>query len=131
MLAVEHDHAGAGAEDRRAGGGERAQRIAEPLALDPERHHRRLAAGKHERIEAVEIGRDAHLARARAERGEDLRMGLEVALQGEHADCGRGHAGHYQPRGDSSCSDSSLDVSRLSIAWPRPVLAAATRAGSR
>ena len=38
-------------------------------------------------------------------------MGLEVALQGEDADRGGVSSGggrvHYQPRGDSSCSDST------------------------
>ncbi len=46
-------------------------------------------------------------------------MGLEVALQREDADQRRARRrvwGHsYQPRGASSCSDSSLEVSRLTI----------------
>ncbi len=119
---------GTGAENRRAGGRQRAQRLTQTLTLDPQCHHGRFAARKHERVEPLQVGRDAHLARDRTERAQDVRVSLEVALQCEDAD---GEDRHYQPRGDSSCSDSSLDVSRLSIAWPRPVLAAATRAGSR
>ena len=43
VLAVEHDHPGAGAEHRRAAAHELAQRVAEALAGDAERHRRRLA----------------------------------------------------------------------------------------
>ncbi len=60
---------------------------------------------------------------------QQLRMRVEVALESEDADQLTGHG--YQPRGDSSCSDSSFELSRLTIGCPRPVDAAATRAGSR
>jgi hypothetical protein len=46
-------------------------------------------------------------------------MGLEVALQREDPDAGdalRRCLRHYQPREASSCSDSSFEVSMLSIA---------------
>ncbi len=48
---------GAGAEHRPAGGVEGAQRLGQPLALDAERHRRRLAAGQDQRVEPVEVGR--------------------------------------------------------------------------
>ena len=65
VLAVEHDHPRAGAEHRRAGAHELAQRVGEPLALDAERHRRRLAAGHDQPVEPVEIARHADLAHAR------------------------------------------------------------------
>ena len=57
VLAVEHDHPRAGAEHGHAGRDELAQRVGQPLALDPERHRRRLAAGDDEPVEPVEVGR--------------------------------------------------------------------------
>ena len=86
VIAIEHDQAGAGAEDRDATRGERAQRRGEPLALDPERHRRRLAAGHHQPVEPVEIGRHAHLARPRAELAEHAPVRREAALEREHPD---------------------------------------------
>ena len=44
-----------------------AQRLGQPLALDPERHRRRLAARDHEPVEPVEVGGHAHLAHLGAE----------------------------------------------------------------
>ena len=52
---------------------------------------------------------------------------LETALEREDPDQRRVT---HQPRDSSSCPDSSLEVSMLSIAAPSPVDAAATRAGS-
>ncbi len=108
----------------------------EALALDPECHHRRLAAGDDS---ASSPSRSAGTRTSRelgAEARQELGVGLEVALEGEDADQrrppGRVGVGHrYQPRGASSCSDSSFELSRLTIGCPRPVDAAATRAASR
>ena len=47
--------------------GELAQRLGQALALDAERHRRRLAAGQHEPVEPLEVGRHAHLAHVGAE----------------------------------------------------------------
>ena len=71
----------------------------------------------------------------------DLRVRLEPTLQGEDPHDSRGclaagqnsqcrRSRHYQPRGESSCSVSSFELSRLTIGCPRPLDAAATRAGS-
>ena len=58
MLAVEHDQPGAGAEAPASRASTSvAQRLGQPLALDAERHRRRLAAGHHEAVEAVEVAR--------------------------------------------------------------------------
>ena len=122
VLAVEHDQPGARAEHRRAGGGELAQRLGEALALDAERHRRRLAARQDEPVEPVEVRRDAHLTHVGAERAQDARVRGEPALEGEDAD--------YQPRLASSLLGSSLRASRLCIAVPSPSDARATRSGS-
>jgi hypothetical protein len=50
-----------------------------------------------------------------AERADDLRVRLEVTLEGEDPDRPR-HRRRYQPRGESNCSDSSFELSRLTIA---------------
>ena len=39
-----------------------AQRLGQPLALDAQRHRGRLAAGDHEPVEPLQVGRHAHLA---------------------------------------------------------------------
>ena len=104
-----------------------AKQLGQALALDPQRHHGGLAARDDQRVEVVEVPGDANLSRLGVQLGEYLGVGLEPALQGE--DPYRGAVIH-QPRGESSCSVSSLEVSRLSMARPRPVEAAATRAGS-
>ena len=89
-----------------------AQRPGQPLALDPERHRRRLAAGDDQAVEPVEIRGDADLAHGRAQSAQDRRVRLEVALQCEHADERRAH----QPRPARSCCSSSLRVSSDVIA---------------
>jgi hypothetical protein len=86
MLTVEHDQAGAGAEDRYAGrpglidvpagridvpalpGNARkpAQRLGQALTLDAQGHRGGLPAGNHQAVETVEVCRHAHLAHARA-----------------------------------------------------------------
>ena len=128
VIAVEHDHPGARPEHRRTGAGQVAQRVAEPLPLDSERDHGRLAPGDYQRVEPLEVGRHADLAAVGADPRE-LGVRLEAALQGQDPDhagrSARSAVAYYQPRGASSCSDSSLEVSRLTIGWPSPVEAAA------
>ena len=65
---------------------ELAQRIGEPLALDPERHRRRLAAGDHQAVEALQPRRGADLAHVGSEPAQHPRVRLEVPLQGQDAD---------------------------------------------
>src|SRR5439155_12398238 len=125
VVAVEHDQPGARAEDRGPGGRELAQRLGEALALDAQRHRRGLAARDDQPVEPLEAGRRAHLARVRAELAQDLRVRLEVALEGEDADDRRHH-----PRGESSCSVSSLRASSEIMGAPSPSVALATRSGS-
>src|SRR6202042_2599365 len=135
--AVEDDHPGAGSQDRNPGSGELPQRRGELLAFDALRDHCRLSPGQDQRVETLEVCRRAYLARLRTDPLEQLDVGLETALDRDHshqrrdrrprgAGCGFAH----QPRGESSSSSWSFQVSRLAIAGPRPVEAAATRAGS-
>ena len=63
-----------------------AQRVAEPFALDAERHRRRLAARHHQPVQPLEVGRHADLAHLGAEALQHLRVRFEVALKGEDAD---------------------------------------------
>ena len=86
VVAVEQDEPRAGAEDRLAGGVERAQRLDQALALDAEGHGRRLAAGHDEPVEAFEVARRANLAHLGAQRAQDAGVRGEAALQGEDAD---------------------------------------------
>jgi hypothetical protein len=68
MLAVEHDQPRARAEHGHPPPAHKlAQRLAQTLALDPERHRRRLAAGEHEPVQPVEVTRHAHLTHARTQ----------------------------------------------------------------
>jgi len=69
--------------------------LRQPLALDPERHRRRLTAGDHETVERVEVVGHAHVAHVRAERAQHPLVRGEAALQRQHPDDGM-HA--YQPR---------------------------------
>ena len=107
------------------GAHEVAQRLGQPLALDAERHRRRLAAGDDEPVEARQVGRHAHLAHLGAEVAQDLAVRLEVALEREDPD----ERGAHQPRLARSWRSSSLRVSSEVIAWPRPSHARATRVG--
>ena len=105
---------------------ELAQRLGEALALDPERHRRRLAAGHDQPVEPVEVGgRRAPRARRRRATRRIARVGGEAALQGEDADCtNRGRR--------ASCSSLELArLERLHRACRGPRRRAATRSGSR
>ena len=86
VVAVEHDHARRTCRTPACPARQLAQRLGEALALDPERHRRRLAAGDHQPVEPVEVGGHAHLARVGAELAQHRRVRREVALQGEDAD---------------------------------------------
>jgi hypothetical protein len=90
MVAVEHDHPRAGAEDGLAAGDEVDQRLGESLSLDSEPDGRGFASRDDESIDALEILGRADLPDVDVEAGECLRMGLEPALKGEDAD--------HQPR---------------------------------
>ena len=65
VLAVEHDHPGAGAED---GPLEPAQRLVDPVEAHQPRDRGRLAPRDHEPVETVELLGLAHLDHLRAER---------------------------------------------------------------
>src|SRR5215211_487565 len=90
MRAVEHDHPRAGSQRRRARLDQVAQRLGQPLAFDAERHHRGLAAGDDQRVDALEVARRANRLRRGAERAQDRGVRLEVALDSEYA--------YYHPR---------------------------------
>ena len=135
VLAVEHDEPGARAEHRRARRRQVAQRLAEPLALDAERHRRRLTAGQDEPVEPLEVGRHADLADLGAERAQHGRVRGEVALQGEDADGSARTSAADRPdvtsRGWRASARARACAPRGS-AWrsPRPSDARATRSGS-
>ena len=67
VVAVEHDHPGAGAEHRLAARDEVAQRLGQALALDAERHRRGLAARDDEAVEPLEVLGRADRARLGAQ----------------------------------------------------------------
>ena len=68
---------------------ERAQRLVEPVEAHQPRDRGRLAAGQDQAVEAVELLRQPHLDRLRAEAPQHGRVLAEVALHGEHADSKR------------------------------------------
>ena len=82
-LAVEHDHAGAGTEDR---GRERADRLVEAVQAHQAHHRGRLAARDDQPVEAVELLRQAHLDPLDAEATQHRDVLTERSLQGEDAD---------------------------------------------
>ena len=85
VVAVEHDHPGARAEDRPA---RTAHRLVEPVEAHQARERRRLAARDHEAVEAVELLRLAHLDHVRAEAAQHRRVLAEGPLHGQNADPG-------------------------------------------
>ena len=86
MLAVEHDHSGAGTEDRAA---EVAQRLVEAVEPHEPCDRCRLAPGDDQAVEAVELLRQAHLDRLRAEAPQDSRVLAKIALYGQDTDAQR------------------------------------------
>ena len=83
VVAVEHDHPGAGAEHRLP---ELADRLVEAVEAHQPRERGRLAARDHEPVEPVELLGLAHLDDLRAEPAQHRRVLAEVALHGENTD---------------------------------------------
>ena len=83
VVAVEHDHPGARAEDRRR---EAAQRLVDAVQAHQPRDRGRLAAGDDQPVEPVELLRQPHLDRLGAEAPQHGRVLAEVPLHGEDAD---------------------------------------------
>ena len=83
VSSVEQDHPGAGAEH---GSGELPDGVLQ--AVEPHQAHdrRRLAAGDHEPVEAVQLFRQPHLDHVGAERAQHRRVLAEVPLHSEDAD---------------------------------------------
>src|SRR5512133_585658 len=77
VVPVEHDHACAGAEH---GTGEPAHGLVEPVEAHQAHERRRLAAGDHEPVQALELLGLAHLDRAHAEAAQHREVLAEVAL---------------------------------------------------
>src|SRR5690606_33099888 len=104
---------------------ERAQRLAQSLALDTERHRGALATRQNQTVDPFEAGGrldQADVGAAPLEQGRVLR---DPTLQRQNAD-GRRH----QPRPAKTWSSPSLRASNESIALPRPVDASTNRTGS-
>ena len=101
--AVEQDHPRARAEDGR---GELPDRLLEPVEPHQARDRRRLAAGDHEPVEALELLGQAHLDHVRAEPAQHRRVLAEVALDCEDTDSHRCHSRVLPPanRARGSCS---------------------------
>src|SRR5436309_5109927 len=83
MLAVEHDHAGAGAEDRRV---EAPERLVEAVEPHQPRDRRRFAARDDQPVEPRQLVRQPHLDRLGAEAPQHRRMLAEVPLDCQHPD---------------------------------------------
>ena len=86
MVAVEHDHPGAGAEDRRL---EPAQRLVDPVQPHQPADRGRLAARDDQAVEPVELLRQPHLDRLGAEAPQHRRVLAEVPLERQDADAQR------------------------------------------
>src|SRR5262245_55250034 len=83
MVAAEHDHPGARAEDRAV---EAAQGVVEAVETHEPRDRGRLAAGDDQAVETVELLGKPDLDRVRAEPPEHVCVLTEVPLHGEDAD---------------------------------------------
>jgi hypothetical protein len=129
VLAVKHDEPGAGPEDRCARRRQLSQRVPQSLPGDAQGYDRRFSTGDDQRVEPVEVAGHANLPGLGPELTEHPSVSGEVALESEHADPRRRLIGAgadrsqrvliphgYQPRGASSCSVSSFEVSRLTMA---------------
>ena len=82
----EEDHARAGAERGQAVRQPLGDRLTKPGRVEQQRHRRRLPAGQHERVDAVEIGRDSDLSRVSPEGAQDPGVRGERTLECEDAD---------------------------------------------
>ena len=83
VVAIQDDHARAGAEDRPA---ELGNRAIEPVEAHQSHERRGLAARDHEPVEPLELLRLAHLDGIRAQAPQHRRVLAEVALHGQNAD---------------------------------------------
>ncbi len=81
--AVEHDHAGARAEDRRV---EAAERLVEPVELHQAQDRGGLAAGDDEPVEPVELVRQAYLDDVGAQPAQHGRVLAKRPLECKNAD---------------------------------------------
>jgi hypothetical protein len=84
-FACDENAAGACGKSGR-GGNKLAERVEESILLEELEHGGGFAAGKDEPVKAFELLGFAHQYRARSGIGEGARVGVVVALQGEHAD---------------------------------------------
>jgi hypothetical protein len=91
---------GAGAEHGEAVDQATLEFVEEPAGGEQPRHRGALAAGQHDGVEPVEIGRGPHQRRCRAELFQTLPMEVEGALEREHTDreAGPRSCGCHQPR---------------------------------
>src|SRR5512132_2985496 len=87
VLPVEDDHSGAGAEDRRLEGADRAF---EPVQVDEAHDRGGLSAGNDEAVEPVELFRQPHFDDVCSESPQDVRVLAERSLNREHTDARRG-----------------------------------------
>ena len=120
MVAVEHDQPGTGPEHGRPGPGQLADRVAEALPLDPERHYGRLSARNDQRVEPLELGRHADLAALAPSLTQELGVGLEVALQREHAHhrlSDAGAVGGPAPAGSRTATSRGGPAAAQTRAW--------------
>src|SRR6478752_1770322 len=113
MVPVENNHACARTKDRLL---ERTDRLVETVELHQTHERRRLSAGNHEAVKALQMLRFPHFDRIDAESLQHRHVFAEIALDGEDADTWA----HYQPRVSSSSSGAREAVARPLIASPRP-----------
>src|SRR5919197_263668 len=84
VVSVEHDHPGAGSEDRTC---ELAHGLVEPVKAHQPHERRRFAAGNHQPVEPVKLLWLADFDHIRPEPPQHRRVLAKVALQGQDADC--------------------------------------------
>src|ERR687887_486478 len=84
VVSVEHDHPGAGSEDRTC---ELAHGLVEPVKAHQPHERRRFAAGNHQPVEPVQLLWLADFDHIRPEPPQHRRVLAKVALQGQDADC--------------------------------------------
>ena len=85
VVPIQHDHPGAGAQDRPTARDELDERRTKPFTLHAEPDGGGLATGDHERVEPVEVRGRAYLAYLRTELGQGPCVSFEPALQGEYS----------------------------------------------
>ena len=123
----QQDRAGAGAEDRLAGG-ELAQRLGQVFDLEQLEHGGAFAAGHDEAVAGVQLLRGADFDGASSGALHGFAVSVKIALEGEDAD--GFHQVGYQPRVWRSSLSGSLETSRPRMASPSSSLASSSFAGS-